>query len=203
MSNNYSSKHFKGLLALLVFLPALLLSSGCALFGGGEKIDKKDKSLSVVFGYFDMKDAPSWGGIDWVSVKQYKPEQKYYWCDVEDGLFFHIGVANHSSIQVDRFGRNTRWYSNATYTYNFGGQGRNKTSKIIKKPGVYYLGSYRYKAIDSGSIFKPDKFDMVSSKSPTEKQLLTKLLEVMENDREYAEYTNQISMIKARLSKLK
>jgi len=203
MFSKHSPKIVRGWIAALVLLPALLLSSGCALFGGGEKIDKNDKSLSVVFGYFDMKDAPSWGGIDWVSVKQYKPKQKYYGCDVEEGLFFHIGVANHSSIQVDTFGRNTRWYSNATYTYNFGGQGRNKTSKIIKKPGVYYLGSYKYKAIDSGSIFKADKFDMIQSKAPTEKELLTKLLGILKNDSEYAEYTNQIAMVQARLNKLK
>lgn len=44
---------------------------------------------------------------------------------------------------------------------------------------------------------------MTSSKTPTEKQLLTKLLGIMTNDREYAEYTNQISMIKARLKQLK
>ncbi|NIQ08979.1 MAG: hypothetical protein GWO08_03195 [Gammaproteobacteria bacterium] len=191
------------LTTLLLLVPAILLSSGCSLFGGGEKVDVNDKSVSVVFGYFDMQDAPSWGGIDWVSVKQYKPKQTYYSCGVDEGLFYHIGVKNGASIQVDQFGRNTRWYSNATYTYNFGGNGRNETSKIIKKPGVYFLGSYDFKNIDSGSFFKPDNFDMVKSKSPGEKQLLTKLLDIMKNDSDLSIYSHQIGMIKKRIAQLK
>lgn len=185
-----------------ILLPALLLNTGCALFSKEDKVDHNDKSLSVVFGYFNMKEAPSWGGIDWVSVKQYKPEQLYYSCGVEEGLFFHIGVHKGASIQVDQFGRNTRWYSNATYTYNFGGSGRNDTATIIKKPGVYYLGAYQYKSIPSGSFFAPDQFEMEKAKSPTEKELLGKLLHIMKQDSDLAIYTHQIGMIEKRLSVL-
>lgn len=137
-----------------------------------------------------------------MSIKQYKPKPIYYGSGVEDGLFYHIGIANKSSIQVDKFGRNTRWYSNATYTYNFGGKGRNETALIIKKPGVYFLGSYKYKEIDSGSFFVADKFDMVRSKTPTEKELLTKVLKLMTEDSDLNVYKNQISMIKKRLKAL-
>jgi len=193
----------KSLLTLFVILPAISLSSGCALFSKDDPVDPNDKSLSVIFGHFDMKDAPSWGGIDWVSVKQYKPKQSWYSCGVEEGLFWHIGVHKGSSIQVEEFGRNTRWYSNAVYTYNFGGQGRNKTSKIIKKPGVYFLGSYKYKAIESDSFFKPDNFDMIKTRTPTEKQLLTKLLQIMKGDSDLAVYKHQIRMIQKRLKQLK
>lgn len=178
----------------------MLLSSGCTVFG---EVDKNDKTLSVVFGYFDVEDAPSWGGIDWVTIKQFKPKQNYYFCPVEDGLFYHIGIENSTAFQVDNFGRHTRWYSNTRYSYNFSSQGRNKTSKIIKKPGVYFLGSYKYKTIDSGSIFKKDKFDMVPIASPTEKELLTKLLDIMTNDGELSEYKYQIAMVKRRLRELK
>ncbi len=195
--------HLKKVIFLFIILPAILLSSGCSLFSEKKVIDKNDQTLSVVFGYFDMENAPSWGGIDWVSIKQYKPEQSYYPCGVDEGLFWNIGVKQGASIQVDKFGRHTRWYSNTRYTYNFGGQGRNDTSKVIKKPGVYFLGSYEYKPIDSGSFFKPDGFGMDKSKSPSEKQLLTKLLEIMKNDSDLAVYTNQISMIEKRLHQLK
>lgn len=203
MLNKTTPHFFKIIISFFVLLPAILLSSGCSLFGGGEKIDANDKTLSVVYGYFDMKDAPSWGGIDWVSIKQYKPKTLYYGCHVEEGLFFNIGIHKGSSIQVETFGRNTRWYSNARYTYNFGGQGRNKTGRVIKKTGVYYLGSYKYEGVDSGSIFKPDSFKMVEAKAPSEKELLKKVLEIMTNDPDYAPYTNQIGMIKTRLSQLK
>ncbi|MCW8986778.1 MAG: hypothetical protein OQK75_03830, partial [Gammaproteobacteria bacterium] len=136
----------KALITFFFLLPTILLSSGCA--SSPDPIDHKDASRSVVFGFFDMSDAPSWGGIDWVSVKQYKPKKGYYAAAVKEGLFYHIGVPN-GSFQVDEFGRNTRFYSNTRYVYNFGGKGRNKTGRIIKQPGVYFMGSYKYKNIDS------------------------------------------------------
>jgi len=203
MLNKFVRSMSKYLVTGCILLPALLFSSGCALFSTEEPIDPNDKTVSVIFGYFDMSEAPSWGGIDWTSVKQYKPKQAYYSCAVEDGLFFHIGASKGSSLQVDQFGRNTRWYSNAAYTYNFGGKGRNETATVIKKPGVYFLGAYKYKPIESGSFFEADKFDMEKTKTPTEKELLTKLLKIMKEDSDYTDYTHQIGMIEKRLKALK
>ena len=203
MSNKIVSSISKFLITSCVLLPALLLSSGCALFDTSDPIDPNDKTLSVVFVYFDTEDAPSWGGIDWVSIKQYKPKPSYYGTHVDDGLFFHIGVSNKSSIHVDEFGRNTTWYSNVNYSYGFGSNGRNETALVIKKPGVYFLGAYKYKGIDSGSIFVADKFDMVKTKSPTEKELLTKLLKLIKEDSDYNIYHNQIRMLEKRLKVLK
>ncbi len=190
----------KALITLTLILPAILLSSGCS-FSKEDPVDPNDKTLSVIFGYFNVEDAPSWGGIDWVSVKQFKPKQAYYSCGLEEGIFWHIGVTN-GSLQVDSFGRNTRWYSNAYYSYNFGGQGRNETSKIIKKPGVYYLGAYKYKHIDSESFFGADKFEMIKTRTPTERQVLTRLLEIMLDDSDLSIYQHQINMMKRRLRAL-
>lgn len=203
MSKTFVRSITRLLLTGCILLPALLLSSGCSLFAKDESADPNDKTLSVVFGYFDMEDAPSWGGVDWVSIKQYKPKTSYYGSGVDDGLFHNIAISNKSSIQVDEFGRNTRWYSNATYTYNFGGKGRNQTALVIKKPGVYFLGSYKYKAIDSESFFKADEFEMVKSKSPSEKELLTKVLKILMDDSDLNIYHHQIRMIKKRLKTLK
>ncbi len=202
MSKN-NSRNPGYLLGICLLVPAILLSSGCSLFSTKTPIDKNDQTLSVVYGYFDMEDAPSWVGIDWVSIKQYKPEVAYYSCGVEEGLFFHIGVDKSASIQVEEFGRNTRWYSNATYTYNFGGKGRNETARVIKKPGVHFLGSYKFKNIDSGSMFRQDSFDMVPAVAPSEKELLTKLLVIMQEDSDLAVYNHQIAMIEKRLRELK
>ena len=191
------------LLTSCILLPAILLSSGCSLFAKDESADPNDKTLSVVFGHFDMEDAPSWGGLDWVSVKQYKPKKAYYNSNVDDGLYFNIAVANKSSIQVDEFGRHTRWYSNSSYTYNFGGKGRNQTALVVKKPGVYFLGSYKYKSIESDSFFKPDEFEMVKIKAPSEKELLSKVLATMMDDSDLNIYHHQIIMINKRLKALK
>lgn len=202
MSNKLVRSITRLLITGCILLPALLLSSGCSLFSKEDPADPNDKTLSVVFGYFDLEDAPSWGGVDWVSIKQYKPKPSYYSSGVDDGLFYNIAISNKSSIQVDEFGRNTRWYSNATYTYGFGSNGRNETALVIKKPGVYFLGSYKYKAIESDSFFEADKFNMVKSKSPTEKQLLTRVLKLMQEDSDLNIYHNQIRMIKKRLKVL-
>ena len=189
----------KALITFFFLLPALLLSSGCTSLP--DPVDPKDKNRSVVFGFFDMSDAPSWGGIDWVSVKRYKPKKGYFSAEVKDGLFYHIGVTN-GSFQVDEFGRNTRFYSNTRYSYNFGGKGRNQTARKIKKPGAYFMGSYKYKNIDSGSIWKPDNFQMIKSKGPSEKVLLKKLLKIMRSDSDLSIYTHQIRRMKQRLSQL-
>ncbi|MDH5766818.1 MAG: hypothetical protein OEZ38_12475 [Gammaproteobacteria bacterium] len=196
-----TGRWIKIFVTLFIILPSILLSSGCALFGTEESVDANDKTLSVIFGHFNMEEAPSWGGIDWVSVKQYKPKVGYYQAGVDEGLFWHIGVTN-GSIQVEQFGRNTRFYSNATYTYNFGSKGRNETSRIIKKPGVYYLGSYKYVPVESGSFFQPDNFDMKKTKSPSEKELLTLVLKKMQEDSDFSVYKHQIGMIKKRLKQL-
>lgn len=190
----------KALITLTLILPIIFLNSGCS-FSKDDPVDPKDKSLSVIYGYFDVEEAPSWGGIDWVSVKQYRPKQAFYNCGLDEGIFWHIGVSK-GSIQVESFGRNTRWYSNAFYSYSFGSQGRNETAKVIKKPGAYFLGSYKYKPIESESFFGADKFDMVKMSSPTEKQVLTRLLQIIEEDSDLSIYRHQISMLKKRLRKL-
>ena len=190
----------KILVTFSLLLSALLLS-GCAT--APDPIDPKDKNRSVVFGYIDMEDGPS-DELDWVTVRQYKPRTKkgYYSAAVKEGLFYHIGIPN-GSFQVDDFGRNTRFFSNTRYIYNFGGKGRNQTARKIKRPGVYFMGSYKYKNLSSGSFWKPDSFKMIKTKKPREKVLLKKLLKIMQSDSGLAEYKHQIRRIKQRLKRLK
>lgn len=203
MQKQLPNKLLRLIISVGILLPAILLGSGCSLFSEKEDIDPNDTTRSLVFGYFDIEDTPSWGGIDWVSIKQFKPKINYYTTDFHEGVFFHVGLPNDSAIQVDRFGRGTRWYSNATYTYNFGGQGKNETGTHINKPGVYFLGAYKYKHHNSGSLFKADSFEMVKTDAPSEKEVLQRVLKMMQEDSELAIYTHQIAMIQARLKRLK
>ncbi|MCW8987984.1 MAG: hypothetical protein OQK75_10000, partial [Gammaproteobacteria bacterium] len=64
------------------------------------------------------------------------------------------------------------------------------------------MGSYKYKNIDSGSIWKPDNFQMIKSEGPSEKVLLTKLLKIMQSDSDLSIYTHQIKRMKQRLNQL-
>lgn len=180
----------------------LFTTTGCSLFSSKEFIDPNNKNVSIVFGYIDAEETPSFGGIDWVTIKQYKPKSKYYFTDFYDGIFFHVGLPK-GSYQVDNFGRHTRWYSNTQYTYDFGGKGRNNTARIIKVPGIYFLGTHKYRHIESESWLKADSFSMEQTKSPSERILLIKLLKIMQDDSDLNIYTRQINLIKKRIKKLK
>ena len=159
-----------------VFALGLALSlAGCS---STSPVSTTDESLSLVYGYFDMKDAPT--KVQWVGLKQYGGKEiGTYRMGVEDGLFFHVGV-EPGSYQVDKFGGSS--FLRGDYTYNFGGKGRN-------------LGAHRY-------VAHQDKFDMQTAKSPTEKEVLQRLIKQLESDGSLAQYTRQLKLARERLAQL-
>ncbi len=177
---------FLGLLALLL--------AGCAT---SDPVDPKDQSLSLVYGYIDMADAPS--SLGWVNIKLYDGKNTGYLVSGHKGLFFHIGV-EPGPYQVERFGRDAGFFSNTDYTYNFGTRGRNESAIKVDKPGVYFMGAYKFIDVPTG-WFQQDKFRMERTKTPTERELLTKVLAILQDD--YPEYPRQIAMVKQRLAQLR
>jgi len=177
-------------------LPVVLAFAvgGCA---STTPVDPKDETLSVVFGYFDMKDAPS--SLDWVALRQYggKDEKDTYSLPAKDGLFYHVGV-EPGSYQVDTFGSNGGFFSNPV-RYNYGGKGRNATAIRITKPGVYFLGAHRYVSHPGKGFFSADKFEMQPASAPGEKELLQRLLKQLETDGDLKDYARQRQMVKRRL----
>jgi hypothetical protein len=179
---------------LVLALAAAL--GGCA---GAPPVDPKDETVSLVYGYFDMKDAPS--KLDWVRLKQYESKSEGgYLMNVKSGLFFHVGV-QPGSYQVDKFGGNGGFFSNPA-EYNFGGKGRNATAVRIQKPGVYFLGVHKYVNHPGKGLFAPDKFDMQPAKAPSEKELLQRVIKHIEGDRDLQAYTRQLRLARQRLSEL-
>ena len=177
---------FAGLLILLV--------GGCAT---SDPIDPKDQSLSLVYGYIDMKDAPS--HLGWVHIKLYDGKNTGYFTVVDEGLFFHLGL-KPGPYQVDRFGRHPTFFDNVEYSYGFGTRGRNETAIRIDKPGIYFMGAYKYVDVPTG-WFEEDKFRMEQTTTPTERELLTRVLTILQKD--HAEYTRQIETVKLRLAQLR
>ena len=183
--------------SMVAALILVLLLAGCA----GTPIDPKDESVSLVFGYFDMDDAPS--NLQWVSLKRYgDPDPVWYGMAVRDGLIFHIGIAP-GPYQVEKFGGTggIPFLSSQRYEYNFGTRGRNDTAVRIQKPGIYFLGAYRF-VNHSGGLFRADKFEMKPIQQPSEKELLQRLITVLESDSETKMYTRQIVLAKRRLADL-
>ncbi|MGH7208710.1 MAG: hypothetical protein ACREIL_04920, partial [Nitrospiraceae bacterium] len=184
---------FRALAPMAAWLWLALVLGGCA----GIPIDPKDESVSLVFGYFDMADAPS--DLEWASLKRYgEKESGWYTMDARDGVIFHIGIAS-GSYQVEKFGGDGGIFSRGRYEYNFGTRGRNESAIRIHKPGIYFLGAYKY--IDRpGGLFKADKFQMKPIKEPSEKEVLKRLIAVLESDSDMRIYTRQIALAKKRLA---
>ena len=61
------------------------------------------------------------------------------------------------------------------HRYNFPRQG-NQTALRIDKPGIYFLGSFKYKTEKSG-MFEAGKFSMQKVNKPTEAELLKRILD--------------------------
>src|SRR5687768_14085650 len=94
---------------------------GCA---STSSVDPKDESLSLVYGYFDMKEAPS--DLDWVFIKQYgNNKDEGYRVNAKDGVFMHVGI-EPGSYQVATFGGSR--FMRGDFEYDFGGKGRNRTA---------------------------------------------------------------------------
>lgn len=168
----------------------------CVAACASERIDPKDPTLSLVYGYIDMTDAPS--SLGWVHLTLYDGKNTGYYTAVRKGLFLHAGV-KPGPYQVDRFGRNATFLSNTDYSYEFGTRGRNETATRIEKPGVYFMGAYKYVEVRTG-FFEQNKFRMERSANPSERELLTRVLAFLQGDP--AQYPRQIDMVKQRLAQL-
>ena len=183
---------------LLPMVLALLLG-GCA---STQPVDANDESLSLVYGYFDMKDAPS--DLTWVSIRQYGTKDGgWYHLRAKDGLFFHVGV-EPGSYQVDKFGGDggIPLLTRRPFEYDYGSKGRNRTAVRIAKPGIYFFGAHQYVNHAGKGFFTADKFEMKAAKSPGERELLQRLIKELESDKELAGYTRQLRLAKQRLSQL-
>lgn len=185
---------------LLVVMMACVLA-GCA---SGSPVDTGDATLSLVFGYFDMKDAPS--NLEWVSLRKYdstKKDGESYHLAVRDGLFFHVGIAP-GSYQVAKFGGmgGIPLLTRRPFEYDFGSKGRNTTAVRIRKAGIYFLGTHQYVNHAGKGLFAPDRFEMEPVKTPTEKELLQRLLKELESDNALSGYARQRELARQRLAEL-
>jgi hypothetical protein len=179
------------LIAALAFAVA-----GCA--SRGDPVDPKDESLSLVYGYFDMKDAPS--DVDWVFIKQYgNNKDEGYRVNAKDGVFLHIGV-EPGSYQVATFGGSR--FMRGDFEYDFGSKGRNQTATRITKPGTYFFGSFKYVNHAGKGFFSADKFEMRAAKAPSEKEVLQKVIHRLETDSELRDYKRSLQLAKQRLGTL-
>lgn len=175
------------------WLFALALLAGCAGGGHGRNID--DPGNSLVFGHIDMSDAPT--KVTYAQIMQVAPptEKPYWGTNVAKGLFY-TPYLPLGSYQMSTFGGSG--FFKGEYQYSFPRQGKNDTAVRITKPGIYYLGSYKYKKVKTG-MFEQGKFNIERVSAPTEAELLKRILD------EDSEIKNSVwgEKIRARLAQLK
>jgi hypothetical protein len=177
----------KKLLSFIALLTALVFS-GCAHMHNPEQ-----PNASLAYGYIDMDDAPT--NVDIVTIRQYKPKpannKPYRTVDAVKGMFWFDQLAP-GSYQLVEFGGSSCW-KNMAANYSMQDFSRNETALVIAKPGLYYMGSYKYRKV--GGFFS-NKFTIERAATPSEKQLLQKMLE-------YSTGTQWEAMIKKRIGVLK
>ena len=149
---------------------ALAASAGCASSGHERNIN--DPTNSLVFGFVDMDDAPT--SISYASIQQVAPptEEPYWHLSVRKGMFYSVYLPT-GSYQLSSFGGSG--FFAGEHRYNFPRQG-NQTALRIDRPGIYFLGSFKYKTEKSG-LFEVGKFSMQKVNKPTEAELLKRILD--------------------------
>ncbi len=156
--------------SLLLILAATLLLSAC---GDRPFIKPEGNNESMIIGYVDMDDAP--GSFNGVYIKKIQPVEKkpYYNFWLDGGMFYRSPVAP-GVYKMDTIKSFSRW-TNTIYSFNFPQTGRSEMDVRVTKPGVYYVGSWKYKKVDTG-FFERGKFDLTRIQQPTELELLKRVL---------------------------
>jgi len=150
---------------------ALMGSPGLADDERPISIDNPDNSL--VFGYVDMSDAPTKVKGAWMEQVAPPTESPYWSMGIEKGLFYNTFI-QPGSYQLSSFAGSS--FVKGNYEYNFSRQGQSKARVRIKKPGIYYIGSYKYVTVQKKSMFKRGKFSIERVSEPSEAELLRRIL---------------------------
>ncbi len=146
-----------------------------------------------------MKQADN--DLAWAHIWRYAPNNKrLYNTMAEEGIFWHMGI-DKGRFQLAAFGTKTGRLSGVQHNYSLGWDKGNFSSIHVRKPGAYYMGSYRYIHVPSKSIREVDGFRLERMQSMSERKLLEKLLTILKKD--YAKYTHQIALLDKRLRRLR
>ena len=158
-------------LGMLLVVVAVTALAGCA--GGGHGRDINDPSNSLVFGFVDMSDAPT--KVSGAQIMQVAPptEKPYWGTDVKEGLFYTYYLPPGSYRLATLHGSS---FLGGEHQYNSPRQGGGETTARIEKPGIYFLGAYKYQKVKTG-MFEQSKFGIERVSKPTEAELLQRLLD--------------------------
>lgn len=150
-------------------LLALMLAS-CGSNSIGPERDINDPTSSLVFAYVDMSEAPT--KINGASLKPQGEEGYWHMNVAKDGQLLtqqHLPPGAYQITTLEGSG-----FLAGDNVYRFPTYGRNETAVRIQKPGIYFMGAYRYVKVKTG-MFEGGKFAIERVKSPSELELLQRV----------------------------
>lgn len=152
----------------LLGLIILTTIAGCATDHLLRKPENNKMSLVVV--YIDTSEASL--KLTWAEAKRVKPKPTlwYQFGLNPDGILYNNLIDPGAYVFV-RLGGVT---NKREMTRQLPQQGRGKLAMVIKEPGVYFLGSYKYKRIPPKD-FSFTRYELRRTKSPSEREVLTKM----------------------------
>ena len=164
---------------LLGALLCAVLLSACA--SGTRVTDFNDRSLG--YGWLNIKEVDA-NRLYAVDIYQYRPHttEPYYPAAVKPfkNGFLYYTMALPAGAHKTQSARGQSCLGilcgNTDYRYSFGKQGDEVGAIVIKTPGVYHMGSYKLKAVNTG-FFEPGKFEVLpASDAPSKREMLEEIL---------------------------
>ena len=162
----------------------MLLLSAAVLAGCSTTTTIKDfTDRSVGYGWLNIKEVDA-NRLHSVDIYQYRPQtsEPFYPAAVKpfkNGFLYYtmaLPAGSHKTHSAAGQACMGILCSNTTYRYSFGRQGDDFGAIVIKKPGVYHMGSYKLKEVKTG-MFEQGKFEVVpATDAPSRRELLEEIL---------------------------
>ena len=157
-------------ISLVFGLMMLGLLVGCASSVPKRSLGAPTNSL--VFGYIDMGNAPTSIKSAWIKQVAPPSDTPYWGLGISKGLFYNSHLPP-GSYQLSKF--SGLGFFAGEQEFSFPRQA-NQTALRISKPGIYFLGSFKYKKVKTG-MFSRAKFAIDKMGKPTEAELLQRILD--------------------------
>jgi hypothetical protein len=140
---------------------------------------------AMVFGHIEAGKGPMY--FSWVQLRHTDAagnEEYYTTRSNEDGMFYAENLPL-GKYEIHRIGQGNRpmgsnVISGGGVVWSLG-EGSKDTAMRVKTAGVHYLGSFKYIYIEGEGLFGRDSFNFKRINSPSEKELLQRLLKYTEN----------------------
>lgn len=161
----------------LLLLSAVFLASGC---GGSVSLrNPSSPSHSLLYGH--LNTATSGTGNCWLSIREISSGKrgKRYMAECDEMGYFWASNIPPGKYHIEKFGNHMKVFNDEGYMRVIKNmrEFRESTRMTIRKPGIYYMGTFRVTTGGSGS-FGSGSQKVVRAERPDERKVLRRLLQV-------------------------